>query len=111
MDEPGWLTITEIARRLGRPPSTVAYWRDTFRDHLEARADEDGHACYRLAVFVRLDVLMRARTPRSEIVRELTERPPDAPADPFQAAILDRLDRLIEAVERIAAHLERGKEG
>jgi transposase-like protein len=106
-DEPVWLTVTEIARRLGRPPTTVAYWRDTFRDVIVERFDERGHATYMLATFADIGRMMNQRTARSEIRRTLAEqqsRPPE-PARSFESAVLTRLDRMLSLLERIADHL------
>lgn len=107
MSETGWLTVTEIARRLGRAPSTVTYWRNTFRAELTERADDDGHPSYQLAVFERLDVLMRQRTPRTEIRRELagTDAESSTPAG-RDDLILEELRAIRAAVERIADHLD-----
>lgn len=103
--EAGWLTVTEIARRLGRPLSTVVYWRNTFRDQLDERQDDHGHARYALAIFERIDVMLRQRTSRAEIRRALTGHQREGPTESRDDLILAELRAIREAVERIANHL------
>lgn len=108
MDEPGWLTITEIARRLGRPPSTVTYWRNTFRDVLAERLGDDEHPTYRLDVFQRLAVLMGSRTAHAEIRRELTdEQTPVANLDELILAELRAIRTALADLPAIRAALEK----
>lgn len=108
-DDADWMTVTEIARHLGRPPATVKYWRDTHRESLDERSDEYGHATYSLATFREISVLMNRRTERSEIRRILTARRerPGAPVESFEADVIARLDRLLEIAERTARAVER----
>jgi transposase-like protein len=102
-----WLTLTEIARRIGRPPSTVGYWRDTYRDVLEERADDQGHATYDLAALAMIGEMVGRRASRAEIRSALTGRADEPSRErPFEAAVLERLDRILAAVERIADRLD-----
>lgn len=105
-----WLTSTEVARRLGRPESTVRYWRNTYREHIEERLDRAGHRVYRLAPFARIATLMEAGASRSEVARILAEDGA-AESEGFEARLLALLERLVAAVERIADQLDRRKEG
>jgi transposase-like protein len=109
-----WLTVTEIARRLGRPVNTVRYWRDTYRDLLDASVDETGHATYSLTIFERLDALNRQRAERSEIRAELERQTgePDRRSVTL-ADVLDELKALHETLRAIARHLgaEVGEQG
>lgn len=110
MLDASWLTVTEIARRLGRPPSTVRYWRSAYRDVLDERTDEDGHRVYRLATFEHIDRLLRARVAPGEIRRALTEDGDAASPEDLGALLLRELRAIREAVERIADHLDHRRE-
>ena len=108
-----WLTLTEIARRLGHPPSTVASRRTAYRDHLESRADERGATRYRLDAFAEMDRLMARNAGGAEIRRVLDvlrESDQAEPVEPFETAVLARLDAILAAVERIAARLDAAAE-
>lgn len=102
-----YLTVTELARRLGRPPSTVRYWRNRYRDALEERLDEDGRRAYRLADFEGIDLMVRRRVPPAEIRRALSGGEPDPGLlrQPFETTVVTAIERLIAAVERIDARL------
>lgn len=99
-----WLTVTELARRLGRPESTARSWRNAYREHLDERTDRDGHFIYRLAQFQRIAGLMEAGASRAEVVRVLAEDGAAEPAD-YETRRLALLERLVVAVERIADQL------
>lgn len=116
--EPGWLTITEIARRLRRSPSTVKYWRDRYQDLLPEQTDADGHLCYPLATFERIAGLYRRRAPPNEIRDVLVklrggEQPPEPDVlEQILAevrAVRDDLASLRELVELIAGRLPRNE--
>lgn len=104
-----WLTVAALSKRLGRAESTIRLWRDTY--DVPQQIDADGFQTYPLDIYEAI-MAMRAEnlTPR-EISARLERRHGDedepAPAVDFEAAVLDRLDRLIAAVKRIADHLDR----
>lgn len=98
-----WLTVAEIARRLGRPPTTVRYWRNAYQPRHQL--DDEGRRTYRLDDFIRIDQMVRSRRRPDEIRRAL-ETGGTEEAGGYEAAVLDRLDRLIRAIERIADRLD-----
>jgi hypothetical protein len=110
-DDAGWLTLTEIARRLGEPLQKVSYWRDTHGAYIEERRRQTGPSrvsrLYRLATFELLAVLMRNKTPRSDVHRRLAAEAGNEakPAEDVQAAMLEELRGIKAAVERIADEL------
>lgn len=100
-----WLTVTDLARRLGRPASTVKYWRDTHRAILPERVDRSGHPTYRLSTFERIAALMADGAGRVEVVRAILEDGP-VPPEGFEQAVLSRLDRIADALDRIADYFD-----
>src|SRR5262245_7792215 len=113
-EDGGWLTITDIARRLERPPSTVTYWRNQCRDLLETRPDEHGHPCYRLAAFEEISRLMAEHRPMPEVrvaIGQTAEVPAGGAGIAIQLEMLALLRQIAADVQRIAERLDPPAEG
>lgn len=102
-----FLTVPEIARRLSVSETTVHNWRKTYRELIPSTVGADGYHRYSLRRYEEIAALRERKLPapaiRAALLEGLSEAEP--PAEPFEAAVLARLDRLIAVVERIADHL------
>lgn len=101
-DEPARFTTTEIARRLGRPASTVRYWRNSYRDQLEEAVDAEGHPIYQIEPFRVIDAMLRRRAPRSEIRAALGAGVAET-EDEWRQDTTERLQRIESALERLVS--------
>jgi hypothetical protein len=110
-----WLTVATLAHRLERAESTIRSWRDRYRRFVPEQLDAAGLQVYPLERLEEIKVLAAQRLTPREITAELERRHGDQseePTETFEAAVLTRLDRLIELVERIADRLDaRAQEG
>lgn len=109
-----FLTVPEIARRLGVSETTAHNWRRTLADLIPARTGRDGYERYALRRYEEVAALRKQRLPLSAIRTVLRERVPISgtpPAPTTEERLLVLLERLTVAVERIADHLDPPKEG
>lgn len=118
-DESSFLTITELAGRLGKSASAIREWRRAYRDLIPERVGRDGYHRYSLTRFEEIAALHGRRLPTTEVRARLARRheseresPTGTDATSFEAAVLDRLDRMLALLERIADRLapEGGRE-
>lgn len=103
-----WLTVTEIARQLGRPDSTVRYWRNRYRQQLPERLNDDARPVYPLRLFEQIDAMIARRATPAEIRAALDAGEPSAADEPALRelrVVRAELAQLRAQVERIAAHL------
>lgn len=108
-EETSYLTIAELADRLGRSASTVRNWRRAYRDLITERVGRDGYRRYPLARFREIAMLHDRRLPSSSVRAALAEQADaeEQPSEGFESRVLGYLDRLAAADERIAAAVER----
>lgn len=92
-----WLTVTQIARRLGRRESVIRSWRDRHASWVPSRQDEDGRQTYPLERLEQIAVMYAERLTPREVDAEL-ERRHASGAEPVPS---DRLGQVIEQLERI----------
>jgi hypothetical protein len=95
-----WLTLTEIARRLGRRLSTVASRRDTWLAHLDERRGPGRQRRYRLDAFMAMEHLMAGHADRSQI-RQALDHLREVP--PALGTVLDPLQAVLERIARLEA--------
>jgi DNA-binding transcriptional MerR regulator len=107
--EAGWMTVAELADRLGVSESTVRNWRRAFRDQIPERVGPDTYRRYSLATFERI-AAMRARNLPPAAIRASLEREADdeQPLASTDERLLILLERIAVALERIADSQERG---
>lgn len=93
---PTWLTMAAIARRVGRPVSTVRSWRDRYAEYVPEQTDAEGQRVYPLERIAEIQA-MRARNliPR-EIISELARRHEGAAGE-------EEPDRLEEVLTEVRA--------
>ena len=97
-----WLTIAELADRLGRSESGVREWRRAGRDQVPHVLGRDGIRRYPLSVFERIAMLRREGVPLARVRDALAEADSEpAPSD----RTVELLERIAVALERIADHL------
>lgn len=106
-----WLTVAELADRLGRARSTIRLWRHQYRAWVPERRNAAGHQQFPLERLQEIAVLAsKSLTPR-EISATLERRHGEAGADDggetFEAAVLSRLDTIVAINRRVADVLER----
>lgn len=106
-DDASYLTIAELADRLGVSESTVRNWRRAGRAAIPARTGGDGVRRYSLFVFERIAMLRERGLPLGAVEAALGDEPSEQPAPRTDPAILARLDTIIALLERIAARLDR----
>lgn len=111
-DAAAFLTVPEIARRLGVSETTVHNWRKAYGEMVPSTVGVDGYRRYALRRFEEIAALRERKLPAPAIRAALTGHPatPDEPSPNFEAQALAILDRIAIAVERIADHLE-GRQG
>lgn len=99
--EPGWLTVTEIARHLGKADSTVRYWRNRYRTLLPERTNDAGHRCYSLAAFETIAALYARRAPPHEVMAALS----GTDASPHHTGTEDRLTEIMDELHAVHAEI------
>jgi transposase-like protein len=92
-----WLTLSDMARRLNRPPSTIWNWRKTYRDLIPSRRSARGQVLYPVAVFERIRGMADQRLTPREIRADLSgEQPAAEPPGQPQPTIADLLAQMVE---------------
>lgn len=101
-------SAAEAAARLGVTDNTIRNWAKGLGPMLQSEVGLDGIRRFDLAQVERVAALRRRRLPYGAIRELLAAEPVDEaePREPFEDALLARMDRLIDAVERIAAYFE-----
>ena len=96
-----WLTVSALARRLGRAPSTIRYWRDRYPEFVPEQLDDDGHQVYPLERIAEIQALLSQSLTAREVSAELARRHSGAAEDQAVPAAPDRLDQLIQEVQAL----------
>lgn len=102
---PTYLTVRDLAERLGRAENTIRLWARHHAAHLDRRADAHGAATYPLETMLRLRAMYDANMTSAEIERELSRGGEPAPADDLLTVlreIRDDIRAIRRAVERDA---------
>lgn len=111
-DAETFMTVTEIARRLHLPASTVRHWRDVYRDLFGERTNAEGQRVYPLATFMEIERLHRQRRSSHDVREILAQRVPGGESpDATLADVVAALDRLTVAVNRLADRLDARQGG
>lgn len=106
-DASSFLTITELADRLGVSESTIRNWRHAYRDLIPVKVGRDGFRRYSLARFRYVAMLRGRNLPPAEIRAALAEQEGETTqAETFESRVLAYLERIATAVERIADRME-----
>jgi len=100
-----YLTIAELAGRLGVSDSTIRNWRRAYRDWIAERMGADGVRRYPLARFELVAMLRSRNLPPAEIRAALNEQRDDLPTETAEDRMLALLEQIAADVRRIADHL------
>lgn len=98
-----WLTITDLADRIGVSDTTIRNWRRAYGALIPEAVGTDGVRRYPPAPFERIAVLRQRNLPPAAIRAALASS--DAPVEP--PAPEDREERLLALLERIATDVRR----
>lgn len=113
-DATPFLTVPEIARHLGVSETTAHNWRKAYRELIPSSVGRDGYQRYSVRRYEEIASLRSQQLPvaaiRAALLQRRVEQPSRPPAESFEAAVLARLDRLIELAERIADRLAPPRE-
>lgn len=107
---PTYLSIEELARRMGRHRNTIGNWVRRHGGHIERGPDEGRAATYALESILRIVPLYDRRMKADEIERELSRGGNEPPADDLLTVlreIRDDIRAIRQAVERNAAPEDR----
>lgn len=101
-------SAAEAAAHLGVTDNTIRNWAKGLGPALYSAVGLDGVRRFNLAQLDRVAALRRRRLPYGAIRELLAAEPGDEaePSEPFELAILTRLDRIADAVERIADYFD-----
>lgn len=92
---PTWLTVADIAARLGRAESTIRLWRDRYRRFVPEQRDDEGRQTYPIERIEEIAALQAQRLTPREVAAELSRRqgsgPVDAPGASAGPATLDQI--------------------
>lgn len=105
-----FLTVAELADRLGVSASTIRNWRRAYGDLIPSTVGRDGLHRYSRAAYETVAVLRRRNLPLSAIrssLREQDAAPEEEPRPSYEERQVAALERIAAAAERIASRLER----
>ena len=104
-DDPTWLTVPELARRLGRSESTVRHWRRAYHDALDEDVGGHGYHVYSLRQFLVIERMSAERRDPRDIRAALAGAEQPTATSDFERVVIDRLERIERAIERLAERL------
>lgn len=101
---PTWLTADEIARKLGRPVSTIRSWRDRYRPFVPEQIDGERRQTYPLERLAEIQALQAQDLTTREVRAELARR--HGRTDQEGEAAPDRLDQILDELRELRRSVE-----